>query len=126
MARSRVMCPHCHDFHTLELDEKDPEPFVEVWYCLECEKRYTVYRATDGGLPGYAVKDLTPEELKALKARGGKESKFNSKTGTKQRLPELPEEDRAPIPDAPMFTLDDVIDFHLLLSDEKELESWLS
>jgi hypothetical protein len=33
----------------------------------------------------------------------------------------LPAEDRAPMPDAPVFTLDDVIAFHYQLEDDREL-----
>ena len=36
--------------------------------------------------------------------------------------PSLPAEDRNPCPDAPAFTLDDVIDLHFLLQDQ----AWLA
>ena len=40
--------------------------------------------------------------------------------------PWLPLEDRSPVPDADVFSLDDVIRFHFLLEDDSALEELLS
>jgi hypothetical protein len=41
---------------------------------------------------------------------------------TEEEGPSLPSEDRNPVPGAPAFTLDDIIDLHFLLDDD----AWLA
>ena len=39
---------------------------------------------------------------------------------------ELPEDPRGPLPPGPAFSIDDVIDFHFKLEDERYIEQFLT
>jgi predicted RNA-binding Zn-ribbon protein involved in translation (DUF1610 family) len=114
MATIRARCPSCG---IVELDLSAISLSVEVGvYAFTCPKcgdeitrvasRTTLLLLTAAGVPTSAPGEFGPPELPEIEL-------------------ELPFDDWSPDPEAPPFTLNDLIDFHFQLEEDEELHGLL-
>jgi hypothetical protein len=112
MANIRANCPTCGRVDM-------PADAISLEVVDDGDRGHYAFRCPDCGAEVVRPAD---RKVVALLLAAGASSNAVQDAPAEATAPSLPEEDRNPCPQAPAFTLDDLIDLHFLLEDHAWLE----